>query len=429
MIPHHPEVEIVLLGSMLEFPEACHQALGLGLRPEDFVSEPNRLLFRTIEQLANAGNPVSYEATLSELRKTANGSFEKFAAVLSDKCDPLHVPRKDVTWHVSQLKNAMRREQFKAACTAALAAAENPSTSTDECISLLDDSLLRLDTESYRGTSVTLRNLLAQGLKNLEHRAQCEGLIGRTTGISTLDEITTGIRDGELCIVGALPGRGKTAFATQMALANAKGGTPTVFFSLEMSRDELSDRFLASESRLTASHIRNPRHIDRDQWLSLANCAGAMAEWPLYVDDSSNLTLQALMSRARLHIRQHGCRLVIVDYIRLIQTPGKELRERIGNAAEALRQLAKREKVAVIALSQLARPKDGDINARPSMIGLKESGDIEASAHVVLLLYTPMENDVPTGQDEIIIGKNRHGSLGAISVFFNRKSLKFFPRS
>jgi replicative DNA helicase len=117
-----------------------------------------------------------------------------------------------------------------------------------------------------------------------------------------------------------------------------------------------------------------------------------------------------------------------VDYIRLVKASGKELREQVGNVTDALRQLAKTERVGVIALSQLARPTGKSLSARPSMLRLKESGDIEAHAHVVLLIHMPMKSDKPTGDDEIIIAKNRHGPIGTIDVTFSRDRLKFLPR-
>ena len=108
----------------------------------------------------------------------------------------------------------------------------------------------------------------------------------------------------------------------------------------------------------------------------MTNCVSRMEDWPLYVDDSPTLNIQALTARAKLYVRRFGCRLVILDYIRLVQAPGDQLRERVANVADHLRQLAKSERIAVLALSQLARPKDQDINARPNMLSLKESGDV-----------------------------------------------------
>jgi len=263
---------------------------------------------------------------------------------------------------------------------------------------------------------------------NLENRAKQEGLIGLPTGISELDQATTGVRPGELWVIGAMSGRGKTALGAQIALANGSKGNPVVFFSLEMTRDELGDRFLCNESTVSAARIRNPSFIDNDEWRELAECAGRLAEWPLFIDDSPSLTIQALLARARLCIRRFGCRLVIVDYLRLIKAPGRELREQVGNATDALRQLAKSEQVGVVALSQLARPRDRNINARPTMLGLKESGDIEAHAHVILLIHMPAKKGEPSGDDQIIIGKNRHGPMGAIDVTSSKERLKFLPR-
>lgn len=263
---------------------------------------------------------------------------------------------------------------------------------------------------------------------DLEQRSKSEGLIGLPTGIAGLDEATTGLRPRELWIAGALPGRGKTALGAQIALTNAGRGTPVAFFSLEMSREQLGERFLSNESRVSASRVRNPRYIEGPQWLSLMQCVSTLEQYPLYVDDSNSLSIETLSARAKLYVRRFGCRLVIVDYLRLVQASGDQIRERVGNVAEGLRQLAKSEDISVLALSQLSRPKDGDINSRPNLLQLKESGDIEASAHTVLLIYMPMSNDDPTGKDEIIIGKSRNGPMGSVPVFFSRDRLKFFSR-
>jgi replicative DNA helicase len=126
--------------------------------------------------------------------------------------------------------------------------------------------------------------------------------------------------------------------------------------------------------------------------------------------------------------RRFGCKLIVVDYLRLVDGPGKELRERVANVADALRQLAKSERVGVVALSQLARPRDRDINAEPTMLDLKESGDLEAHAHVVVLVHMPMKDGQPTGEGRLLLGKIRHGSMGPITVTFSRDRLKFLPR-
>jgi replicative DNA helicase len=422
----NPEAELVLLASALEHPEALHQALAAGISASDLTTESNREVWRILARLSESGQATTFESAWTEVQKLPKA--EQFTAVLEEMTNPGHMPRVDVTWHVKELKGRTQRRQLVAACERASAAANDPSESTADCIGYLAESLLRLEAESHLRKANHLRDFMPQVLTELESRSKCEGLIGLPTGIAELDEATTGLRPSELWICGALPGRGKTALGAQIALANVETGTPVAFFSLEMSREQLGERFLSNESRVSASRIRNPRFIEGPQWTALVQCVGRLEQYPLYVDDSTSLNIETLIARAKLYVRRFGCKLVIVDYLRLVQASGDQLRERVGNVAEGLRQLAKSENISVVALSQLSRPKDGDINSRPNLLQLKESGDVEASAHTVLLIYMPMRNDSPASEDEIIIGKNRNGPIGSVPVLFSRDKLKFHSR-
>lgn len=253
-------------------------------------------------------------------------------------------------------------------------------------------------------------------------------LIGLATGIQALDDATGGIRSGELWIIGALPGRGKTALGLQIAAANAANGVPTLVFSLEMAKELVLQRILAAISGVKAGRIRNPNFLSERDLRDLQEAAAKCAEWPLYVDESSQLTVDELRARAKLFVRRHRVKLIVADYLRLIRAGGRELREQVGNAADCLRRIAKEENIAVVGLSQLKRPEN--INDRPNMLGLKESGDIEAHAHVCLLLYQPVnESGEFTHEDEIIIGKQRNGPLGTERVIFDHNTLTFKSRT
>ena len=142
-----------------------------------------------------------------------------------------------------------------------------------------------------------------------------------------------------------------------------------------------------------------------------------------------SLKIQELLASARLFVRRHNVKLIVVDYLRLVEAPGRELRDRVGYVANALRQLAKSERVGIVLVSQLRRP-DGGVNARPSMLDLKESGDIEAHSHVVLLPYLPVGDDGrPIPEEEmLIIGKSRNGGVGSLPIYFDEKRLQFFDR-
>ncbi len=423
----NPEFERTVLASLLEYPETAYQALALGLRAEHFSEQKNRVLFQSILRLSEAGHPIGFETIVSDLQK--NPGPDKLVAALDDITNFGCIPRKDIGWHVRELQNIGRRKALAEAFKKGISAVEDPNETTDACVEYAHESLLKIEGEAMSGQAAHAKDFIPDVLRELESRAGKKGLIGLGTGIGELNEATTGIRPGELWVVGALSGRGKTALGTQVASANARAGMPVAIFSLEMRKDEIGCRLLSNESSISASRIRNPNFINKEQWMELATSAEQIMNWPLYIDDSPTLTLSSLVARARLYIRRYGCQLIVVDYIRLINAPGRELREQVGNATDALRQLAKTEGVGIVALSQLARPKDGKLNTRPSMINLKESGDIEAHAHVVVLIYMPMKQGEPTGKDEIIIAKNRHGPVGTIEVEFDRERLKFLPRS
>jgi replicative DNA helicase len=197
-----------------------------------------------------------------------------------------------------------------------------------------------------------------------------------------------------------------------------------------MQNVEIGKRFLAARSSVPAIQIRNPRMIANERWLGLVETAAEVSAYSIYVDARSSLRIQELLATARLYVRRHGVQLIIVDYLRLVDAPGRDLRDRVGNVANALRQLAKSERIGVVLLSQLRRP-DGGINAKPSMLDLKESSDIEAHSHVVLLPYLPVGDDGRPLSDEqtLIIGKNRNGGLGALPVYFDENRLQFFERT
>ena len=310
------------------------------------------------------------------------------------------------------------------------AATEDATVSTDECLQLVQESLLQIEAASGKTTVHHVKEFMPEVLRELETQAQNQGLVGMTTGIHSLDLVTGGIRRGELWTIGALPGKGKTALGVQVALANGTAGTPIYAFSLEMQDLEIGKRFLAAKSSVPAVQIRNPQTIRPDRWADLLQAAADISECPIYVDARGSIKIQELLASARLYIRRHGVKLIVVDYLRLVDAPGRDLRERVSYVANALRQLAKTERVGVVLLSQLRRP-EGGINSRPTMLDLKESGDIEAHSHVVLLPYLPVGDDgKPIPHEELlIIGKNRNGGVGSLPVYFDERRLQFLDRT
>ncbi|SPE34463.1 putative Replicative DNA helicase [Acidobacteriia bacterium SbA2] len=398
------------------------------LRPESFNLPSHRRVFACLVEMVSSSKPIDLISVSEELGKRGDLQQVGGVAYLSDLTSPL-MGIGSLEHHTHIVSECFRRRRLVEACERGISAANDASEDTASCLGLVQESLLEIEAATVsRAGAPPAKEFMPEVVHELELEAKQLGLIGLSTGIPDLDEMTTGHRPGELWAVGGLPGRAKTAFGIQVLMANGQAGVPSVMFSLEMSRGALGKRMLAAHSTIPASHIREPQYIGRDGWPALRHAAADIARWPLYVDDSASLHVRELVARAMLYIRRFKCKLVIVDYLRLVEAPGRDLRERVAYVADALRQLAKMEQVSVLLLSQLRRPQGG-LNDIPTMLDLKESGDIEAHAHVVLLLYMPVRDDGElTGRDEIIVGKQREGRTGPVYVTFNKKRLRFEPR-
>jgi replicative DNA helicase len=428
----HVDAEKTLLGCILLDPDCLYRVLPL-VKAQDFCLDSHRRVFHAIAELAEAGKVVDTltvtDALIAKRQLEVIGGVG-YLVTLSDNVTS-EVARTTNVEHYAQLVlDKSRRRRARAVGQCLVNATDDVSVSTGDCIGRVQESLLEIEATSGKTAARHAREFMPEVLRELETQSQNQGLVGLTTGLHSLDLATGGIRPGELWTIGALPGKGKTALGVQIVLAGGSAGTPTYAFSLEMQALEIGKRFLAAKSSLPAIQIRNPQSIRSDRWTELLRAAAEIAECPIYVDDRPSLEIQELLASARLYIRRHGVKLIVVDYLRLVNAPGRELRDRVGHVANALRQLAKSERIGVVLLSQLRRP-DGGINVRPTMLDLKESGDIEAHSHVVLLPYLPVGDDgrlLP--EDELlIIGKNRNGSVGSLPVYFDERRLQFFERT
>lgn len=428
----HVDAEKTLLGCVLLDPGCLYRVLPL-VKAQDFSLGSHHRIYHAIAELAEAGKPVDdmtlTDALIEKRQLDAVGGVG-YVVTLGNNVTSEIARIANVEHYAEMILDKSRRRQARAAGQCLVNATDDVSVSTGDCIERVQESLLEIEAALGRTAARHVKEFMPEVLRELETQSQNQGLVGMTTGIPSLDLTTGGIRPGELWTVGALPGKCKTALGIQIVLASGYAGTPTYCFSLEMQALEIGKRFLAAESTLSAIQIRNPQAIKNVRWPELVRAAVEITDCPIYVDDRPSLKVQELLASARLYIRRHGVKLIVVDYLRLVEGQGRELRDRVGYVANALRQLAKSERIGVVLLSQLRRP-EGGINARPSMLDLKESGDIEAHSHVVLLPYLPVgEDGRPIPKDELlIIGKNRNGGVGSLPVFFDEKRLQFFDRT
>ena len=315
----------------------------------------------------------------------------------------------------------------------------------------------------------SFRTATNTALKHIEIAINSGGHVsGKTTGLTSINEKIGGLHDSDLIILAGRPGMGKTSLATNIAFNCAERllrdkedgiensiGAGVVFFSLEMSADQLATRVLAEQAEVSSEALRMGK-ISRDQFQRLSFAAQRLAELPLYIDDTPALTIAALRARARRLKRRHDIGLIVVDYLQLLQGSGRSTDNRVNEISEisrGLKTLAKELSLPVIALSQLSRAVESREDKRPQLSDLRESGSIEQDADMVWFIFraeyyhnalkpdSPTETSTPdvvskyadweakhlelVNRATLIVAKQRHGSTGNIPLQFQAEITKF----
>ena len=255
-------------------------------------------------------------------------------------------------------------------------------------------------------------------------------MVGVPTGFAELDSLTNGLHPGQLVIIAARPALGKSTLALDFARSAAIGHSlPTIFFSLEMGRSEIAMRLLSAESNVFLHNMRKGT-VRTEDWTTLASTRGRIADAPLYIDDSPNMTLVEIRAKCRRLKQRVGLKMVIIDYLQLM-TSGKRVESRqqeVSEFSRALKLLAKELQVPVIALSQLNRGPEQRADKLPALSDLRESGSIEQDADVVILLHreSAYEKDNPrAGEADLIVAKHRNGPTRTVTVAFQGMYSRF----
>lgn len=425
----NPEAERAVLASVLldESGAQYDAAVGLGLSAEHFSLDSNREIFRTITRLLEGGlsaGLVEIANALSDLKRLeAVGGVAYISGLLDGAVGG------SVRGTVKILLEKSAKRKTSAACESAKASLEAGEPSK-KVIGNLEETLLAIQAGSDGATILPVAAYTDAALNEWLKLADSDSdLLGLSTGIHGLDMATCGICPGELWLLGGRTGDGKSSLALGAVAANCRQKLPVGMFSYELSRKEIMHRLWVAESDMPYQAIRRPRSISPEKRKEIARSACDVGLWPLYIEDDSGLNISQLAAKARLLIRQHGIRLLVVDYVQLVTAAAQNERERITKVSNALRGLAKSTQVPVIAISQLSRPKGNDENARPNKFDLKESGSLENDAHTIVLIYRPKEKEgIFKGEDELIIAKQRNGMIGMEPVYFNSKTLTFQGR-
>jgi replicative DNA helicase len=278
----------------------------------------------------------------------------------------------------------------------------------------------------------SLEAILHDEIDKLEELSKTDvGLTGTPSGFADLDALTGGFQPGNLIVLAARPSMGKSAAATNIAeYAAVEAGVPVALFSLEMSETELAHRFLASQARVSSDDLRKGR-VRAEKWPKVLKAVEKLARAPIFVDDSSDMSVLELRAKSRRLAARHGLGLVVVDYLQLMRPEGRpdsSRVEQIGQISRGLKILARELEVPVIAVSQLSRAVESRNPPVPMLSDLRESGSIEQDADVVMFIYRDEyynKESERLGEADMIVAKHRNGPIGDVALTFLPKYPKF----
>jgi replicative DNA helicase len=431
-LPSNLEAERSILGAILLDNHALNAAIEK-IRSEDFFLSQHRQIFERMIQLGEKQQAIDVVTLMEDLSRRGELEAAGGIAYLSQLADGL--PRVTNVEHYARIvkeKAVLRSLIFSASAIQeqALAAGDDADVILDRAESVI----FQLAEDRVKVGLIGVKELVRDNYERLE-KIFSEGrrITGLTTGYPGLDNETAGLQPSELIILAARPSMGKTALALNISENVAlRLREPVAVFSLEMSKESLLLRLLASEARVDAHKFRTG-HMGRDDWGKVTGALTNLADAPLWIDDSASSTVMEIGAKARRLKRDRGLSLLVVDYLQLVVPThtgrGSNRQEEVSSISRGLKGLAKELKVPVLVLSQLTRAPERD-DRKPQLSDLRESGAIEQDADVVLFINRPnfYKTDLPEedrAKAELIIAKQRNGPTGSMNFVFLARHTRF----
>ncbi len=425
--PHDEEAEQAVLGAILIDKDAVITVSQL-ISADNFYDERHQEIYAAMMALYEERKPIdlltitdvlkkkkmydkvggsAYLSSLTNVVPTAANS-EYYAGIIRDK----YVRRSLIQMSSEMTENAFSEDK-----------------EANEILSSSEQQIFKVSQEHIKQGFVHIKETLAESFDRLEELQKTgEGLRGVETGFTDLDNLLSGLQASNLIILAARPGQGKTAFtiniAQHVAITNK---TAVGVFSLEMSKEELVDRMLVSQSDIDAWKLKTGR-LQEDDFDKLSVAMGQLAEAPIFIDDTPGLSIPEMRTKARRLQSEHNLKLLIVDYLQLAN-PGKKFENRVNEVSyisQSLKNMARELKIPVIGVSQLSRAVEQRGGGKPQLADLRESGAIEQDADVVMFLYSADEEFTSQRIVNILIAKHRNGPVGEKELLFRGDRIRFY---
>lgn len=429
-MPHDLLTERSLLGCLLIDSHCFDRINEIGVSHEDFYDPKHQIVFEAIQEIFSDSMAIDYVSVcsrLTDMGKLAKVGGQTFVLdLIEDQASTVNV---DDYAKIVREKSILR--QIIRTASRVIESSSTHTGNVSDFISQVETSFFKLTSETRTGGLVNIKSFLKENLKDLENSKRKKGEIsGLPTGFVALDKSLLGLQPGQLVILAARPGVGKTSLALNIAVNSAKHtGLPVALFSLEMLAKELSNKILSSEASVDSERLRTKNFLDTD----LRNIAGAvqtLSELPLFINDSAGANLLDIKSQCRKLKMDTGLGLVVIDYLQLMQSHSRTTsrEQQISEISRGLKELAKELECPVLALSQLNRAVEARPDKRPLISDLRESGSIEQDADIVIMIYRDEMYNPETkdkGIAEVIISKNRAGSRGTVKLAWIGSQTKF----
>lgn len=404
--PHNLEAERAVLGALMLSPESHWKVKGV-LGANDWYREAHAHIAQAI--LEGGGDISKVIQNLRDAGALGRGCDADYVANLAAGVNNLSL----LDGNIQTVKECAQRRELIFLCYQEAEAAY--TRASEETAGALRRRLGEIETQD-RIKIVSASESVNEAFKEIEKASKHDGtVIGVSSGFSELDWHTGGFRPGDVIVLGARPGMGKTVFASNMAV---KCGKPALIFNLEMTARQLSTRDLAGVGKLSLTKLRTGRLKEQD-WARLVKAAGKISELPIYYVDTGNVTVEEIAGITEKAVRRHGVELLIIDYIQLVGGQKEKKREEfVAHISRSVKNLARELQIPVVVLAQLNRQCEQRANKRPLLSDLRESGAIEQDADVVLFLFRESVYDKTKDKHEaeLIISKGRNIQIGTIKL-------------
>lgn len=427
IMPHSIESEKAVLGACLLDKQCLEESVD-SLEKDDFYSPAHSVLFEAISEMFNKNQPVDV-VTLGEFLNN-KGKLDRIGGLsylfdLTNSCPT-------IANHQFYIETIKSKSNLRKIINLGKQLQELGMSNHDpeEAINKAESLIFGLSSSRNSKKVAKVQDFIHDYFKILQQRTQTDtGITGLSTGFKSLDRVLAGLQKSDLIIVAGRPSMGKTALALNISENVCDAGGRVIVFSLEMSKEQLLERMVCSQSRVAGDYIRTG-NLSEKQWEEIKKALGKIKSWDLYIDDTPAITLAEIRSKLRKSHAEKPIDLVIIDYLGLISIPdGKGNKaDQIGEVTKGLKMLARELDLPIILICQLNRGVEAREDKRPLMSDLRDSGAIEQDADIILLLYRDeyYNYDSPKkGIAEIIIAKQRRGSTGVVELKYQKSITRF----